>query len=117
MADEQQTWSLFEPLESRLLFDGSAASVMPSSPSASPDTIGTATAPQYALTPSVLSSLRSAAAANAPQWVAFKAYLDAGLNRVTEGDYEGFELPPIADYALGYRVLENLDPVTAGAYA
>jgi len=74
-------------------------------------------APHYMLTPSVLASVRAKAAANTPQWQAFKGYLDAHLNQVTPGAYEGWELPDAGNYALGYQVLKDSDPATASAYA
>jgi PKD repeat protein len=70
------------------------------------------------LPPSVLASLRQEAAANTPQWQAFRARLDANLPVVIgPGEYQGSELPWIADYALGYQVLQQSDPATAANYA
>jgi PKD repeat protein len=69
------------------------------------------------LPPAVLSNLRQEAAANTPQWQAFKAQLDQNLNVVIEGGYQADELALIADYALGYQVLKSSDPTTAAAYA
>ncbi|MFO1023059.1 MAG: DUF4815 domain-containing protein [Planctomycetales bacterium] len=74
--------------------------------------------PNILLTPDVLTKLRAAAAANTPQWQAFKARLDQNLTVVlNEGDYQGSELSWISDYALGYQVLKNLNPLTAANYA
>src|SRR5262249_6976615 len=64
-----------------------------------------------------LDALRQAAAANAPQWQAFKARLDGQLNQVVDGAYQGGQLPWIADYALGYQVLRQAHPATASRYA
>jgi hypothetical protein len=83
-----------EPLETRLLL----------------------TAPQILLTPAVLATLTQEAQANTPQWTAFKAYLDANL-AVTDGGYQASELMDISNYALGYQVLKNIDPLTAANYA
>lgn len=73
--------------------------------------------PQYLLTPQMLTQMRTEAANNTPQWQAFKAKLDAGLNQVTEGGYEGSQLSALGNYALGYQVLKDSDPATAPAYA
>jgi hypothetical protein len=64
-----------------------------------------------------LSNLRQEAANNTPQWQAFKANLDQGLGQVAVGTYQASELASIADYALGYQVLKDSDPVTASKYA
>jgi hypothetical protein len=66
----------------------------------------------------VLADLSQKAAAGTPQWQAFKDNLDWGLNQIlNEGDYQGSELEYIQDYALGYQVLKDTDPVTASKYA
>jgi PKD repeat protein len=70
------------------------------------------------LPPSVLSNLQQEASTNTPQWQAFKARLDQNLPVVlNEGSYEGSELNWVVDYALGYQVLQNIDPATAANYA
>jgi hypothetical protein len=72
------------------------------------------------LTPAMVASLQAAAKANSPQWQAFKARLDSELNNVIAddiGSYQGQHLEWIADYALGYQVLKNSDPLTAANYA
>jgi len=70
------------------------------------------------LPPDVLSSLRQQAAANTPQWQAFKSRLDQNLPQVlSDGAYEGSQLTWIGDYALGYQVLKDSDPATASNYA
>jgi hypothetical protein len=76
--------------------------------------------PQILLTPAELTHLRQLAADNTPQWQAFKARLDSNLDVLIAeniGAYEGDELTWIADYALGYQILENNDPGTAANYA
>jgi hypothetical protein len=78
------------------------------------------TAPQILLTPSVLANLRQEAANNSPVWQAFKANLDNKLSVLIAddtGSYEGSQLAFIEDYALGYQVLMNSDPLTADNYA
>ncbi len=73
---------------------------------------------QILLTPAVLAGLRQKAAGNTTQWKNFKSRLDGQLNEVVgSGAYEGDELTWIGDYALGYKVLEFQDPVTAARYA
>ncbi len=73
---------------------------------------------QILLTPSVLAGLRQKAASNTTQWKNFKSRLDGQLNStVGDGAYEADELQWIGDYALGYKVLEFQDPVTAAKYA
>jgi PKD repeat protein len=69
------------------------------------------------LPPSELATLQQAAAANTPQWQAFKAQLDKNLNVVIEGGYQGSEVPLISDYALAYQILKDSDPTTASKYA
>lgn len=69
------------------------------------------------LSPATLSSLQQEAASNTPQWQAFKAQLDQNLTQILLGTYQGSELPWIANYALGYQVLKNSDPLTAANYA
>jgi hypothetical protein len=66
---------------------------------------------------SELTALRQEAAANTPQWQAFKSRLDQNLNVVISGGYEGSDLTWVADYALGYQILKNSDPTTAAEYA
>jgi hypothetical protein len=81
--------------------------------SASSDTGGPVLLP-----PDVLAAMRQKAAGNTPQWQAFKASLDQGLNQILNiGDYQGSELDYIVSYALGYQVLKDSDPVTASRYA
>ena len=78
------------------------------------------TAPQILLTPTVLADLRQEAAQNSPTWQAFKARLDDNLDVViadNTGSYEGSQLAWIDDYALGYQVLKNSDPLAADNYA
>ncbi len=72
---------------------------------------------QVFLTPAVLATLQQEAAANTPQWQAFKASLDANLPIVAPSAYNGGQLHFISDYALGYQVLKTIDPVTASEYA
>ena len=75
--------------------------------------------------PNELTYLRQQAANNTSQWQAFKAVLDQNLNVVlgsgygsdNPATYEGSELAWIADYALGYQILKDSDPVTAAGYA
>lgn len=74
-------------------------------------------APQYFLTANVLTRLRATAKASGPEWRAFKARLDVNLAQVTTGEYQGFQLPAAADYALGYKILKEDKPATAAAYA
>jgi hypothetical protein len=77
-----------------------------------------ASGPQIFLTASVLSALQQQAVANTPQWAAFKANLDAGLAVLPGGNvYQASELGSISDYALGYQILQTIDPVTAAKYA
>jgi len=74
---------------------------------------------QILLTPAVLASVRQKATNNTSQWQNFKQRLDNSLNKVIEsgGAYQGDELSWIGDYALGYKVLQFQDPVTAAKYA
>ncbi len=73
---------------------------------------------QILLTPAVLAALRQKAASNTSQWKNFKQRLDGSLNQVLgPGAYQGDELTWIGDYALGYKVLQFQDPVTAAKYA
>ena len=51
------------------------------------------------------------------KWRAFKARLDSLLNSVNVGGYEAYNIPIVADYALGYQCLKDLDPATATSYA
>ncbi|MDB6029443.1 MAG: hypothetical protein JWM68_5666, partial [Verrucomicrobiales bacterium] len=70
------------------------------------------------LTPAVLTALRQKATNNTSQWQAFKSRLDGQLNNVIgSGAYQADELIWIGDYALGYKVLQFQDPVTAANYA
>src|SRR5262245_35306912 len=65
-----------------------------------------------------LAALRQKAAANTPQWQAFKANLDQNLTVIVGNTpYQGSELNWIADYALGYQVLKATDLATASKYA
>jgi hypothetical protein len=78
------------------------------------------TGPHILLTPTVLANLRQQAADNTPQWQAFKAQLDHNLDVIIAddiGSYQADHLKYISDYALGYQVLKDSDPVTASAYA
>jgi hypothetical protein len=72
---------------------------------------------QIFLTAPALTALRQQAVANTPLWSAFKAKLDAGLADVPGSAYEGSELQAISNYALGYQILQTIDPVTAANYA
>jgi len=75
-------------------------------------------APQVLLTPSVLADVRAKASANTAQWAAFRANLDANLTQfVSDGAYQASWASSIADYALGYQVLKDIDPATADKYA
>ena len=82
-------------------------------------TIHVETPAKILLTPAVLAGLRQKAANNTSQWQSFKSRLDSQLNVVIEsgGAYQGDELSWIGDYALGYKVLEFQDPITAAKYA
>ena len=55
--------------------------------------------------------------ANTPQWRAFKARLDAQLGATVDGGYQGSNLAWVSDFALGYRVLKDVEPVAASRYA
>lgn len=75
-------------------------------------------APRILLNPAKLAALRQLAASNSAQWQAFRDRLDQGLTRILNtGSYEGSSLAWIADYALGYQVLKDSDPITASSYA
>lgn len=89
----------------------SAAAPVVNATTASSDT------PQYLLTPSALATMQADAENNTPQWQAFEATLNSQLNQVTEPGWEGSNLPYIADYALGYQVLQTSDPTLADQYA
>src|SRR5206468_3007428 len=81
---------------------------------------GQATGPKVLLTPSVLSGLGQASATDSAQWQAFKTRLDDNLDVLIANDigsYQGEVLAWITDYALGYQVLKNSDPITAAMYA
>lgn len=68
--------------------------------------------PQILLTPALLAKFQQEAAANTPQWQAFKSNLDNQLNDVFgPGTYQGDYLTLIADYALGYQILKD-NPAT-----
>jgi hypothetical protein len=69
------------------------------------------------LSPKVLEGLRKKAAANTPQWQAFRARLDRQLGDIVRDCYQGSQLALISDYALGYLVLKDSDPDTASRYA
>jgi hypothetical protein len=69
------------------------------------------------LPPSELALLQAEALANNPQWTAFKAQLDRYLPVAIQGGYQASGTMWIADYALGYQVLKNIDPTTADNYA
>ena len=98
---------------------GPLNSVVPGSPNpVSATTLSiNADNPQYLLTPQLISRMKAEVTANSPQWQSFKATLDANLSQVNEGNYQGWELPPIGAYALGYEVLKDTDPATASKYA
>jgi hypothetical protein len=67
---------------------------------------------------STLASLRQQAANKTAQWQAFKSRLDSNLGQnVGYGAYQGSELTWIQDYALGYQILKDTDPLTAANYA
>lgn len=83
----------------------------------SPPAPSTPTDPRVLLTSAELADLRQAAAANTPQWQAFKTRLDQNLGTLIIGGYQGSQLSWIEDYALGYQVLKLSDPVTAAKYA
>jgi hypothetical protein len=72
--------------------------------------------PSLFLTPSLLANLRQQATVNTPAWNAFQARLTQNLNVVTSG-YEASGLQFIADYALGYQVLQTINPTLANQYA
>jgi hypothetical protein len=77
-----------------------------------------ASGPQIFLTAPVLAALQQQAVSNTSAWVAFKAKLDAGLAVVPGGNvYQGSELASISDYALGYQILQTINPATAANYA
>jgi len=82
-------------------------------------TIQLETPAQVLLTPAMIATLRQKATNNTAQWQGFKSRLDGQLNVIIEagGAYQGDELAWIGDYALGYKVLQFKDPVTAGKYA
>jgi hypothetical protein len=76
--------------------------------------------PQVLLTPQTLTALKQMAAANTPQWQAFKQRLDGNLDVLIAeniGAYQGDELTWVSDYALGYQILKDTDPATADQYA
>ncbi len=73
--------------------------------------------PQYLLSAPLLAAIRAKATHNTPQWQAFLNKLDDELNRVTVDEYQGSELPWIADYALGYLAIKDADPDRASNYA
>jgi hypothetical protein len=102
-----------------LAVDGSqtAAAAAVSAATQSPPVAASLSDPQYLLSPAKLASLRAAAAANSPQWVALKAVLDANLDQITTAGWEGSNLNMLIDYAMGYQILRTTDPVTAQAYA
>ncbi|MDB5357479.1 MAG: hypothetical protein JWN24_3932 [Phycisphaerales bacterium] len=75
------------------------------------------TTPQYLLTAASLATMQAAAQANTTQWKAFKARLDGQLNQVISASYQGDQLTWVGDYALGYQVLKDIDPITASNYA
>lgn len=98
--------------------DGQTATVQ------QPVAIGDSPSNLILLPPNELSSLQQQAVNNTPQWQAFKAMLDKELPIVVgsgfgpdKGAYDGTELEWIANYALGYQILKNIDPTTAAAYA
>jgi PKD repeat protein len=74
--------------------------------------------PLILLPSSTLAALRQQALNNTAQWQAFKSRLDQNLAVfLNYGDYQASELSWISDYALGYQVLKDSDPVTAANYA
>lgn len=76
--------------------------------------------PQILLTSDTLDRLRQMAAAQTPQWQAFRDRLDGNLDVVIAdetGAYQGSQLNFICDYSLGYQVLKESDPRTAASYA
>jgi hypothetical protein len=76
--------------------------------------------PQILLTPTVLQGLQQQAVQNSALWQGFKARLDSNLNVLIAeniGSYQGEQLTWISDYALGYQILKDSDPLTAANYA
>jgi hypothetical protein len=89
-------------------------------PALTPAQTAIANTPQMLwLTPTVLSNLQAAAAANTPQWMAFNNELTTGLPEIStyNGAYNGSELVQISSYALGYQVLKTSNPTLAASYA
>lgn len=65
-----------------------------------------------------LARLRSAAASKTAQWREFEKKLDDNLAVVlNEGTYQGSALRWVSEYALGYLILKDREPVTAAQYA
>lgn len=95
-----QQWFQAEFLERRELLSTAEVATISAAPQPS--------SPQILLTPEILATLKQQAAANTPQWQAFKSNLDNQLNEVFgPGSYQGDYLTLIADYALGYQVLKD----------
>lgn len=71
------------------------------------------------ITPAQLAALRQEAQSNTSQWQSFENYLNSNLTQIVppSGAYEGSQLSEVADYALGYMVLENINPTLANEYA
>ncbi len=68
--------------------------------------------------PATLARLRSVAASKTPQWREFQKNLDANLPVVlNSSSYQGASLRWISEYALGYLILKDREPVTAAQYA
>ena len=77
------------------------------------------TTPSILLTPSLLTALRQEAQANTSQWQSYESYLNSNLTQIipSGGAYEASLLTEVADYALGYQVLMNINPTLANEYA
>jgi hypothetical protein len=75
------------------------------------------TANALLLTKEKLRALRKKAADNDPDWVYFKARLDANLLLLQREAYQGSQLSWISDYALAYLVLKDHAPERASIYA
>ncbi len=73
--------------------------------------------PRILLTEARLTKIRAAASGVTAQWTAFKATLDALLDVVIPGSYQGDVLEHIANFAVGYQALRFSDPVQASKYA
>lgn len=84
------------------------------------DQTSPASGPQILLDAATLTRLRTMASDNTPQWQAFKSQLDSNLDvhiAYETGAYQASETTYITDYALGYQILKDPDPLTAANYA